>query len=150
MRIRLFGAATVLLLAGLLLGACATVPPSQQDERVIELIDLLNTLPAGDFADYAGVPFLFDEQVLYAEADVIAVVARLREAGLIVAPEIVGSTSAIAAPAGARFDVGVFYDRLPPDARLVITQSNAGDLSLIVGDRTDDLPRVLGIVRGRP
>jgi hypothetical protein len=149
MRIR-FGVVAVLVLAGLLLGACATVPPSQQDERVIELIDLFNTLPAEELAVYTGLPFLFDEQVLYSQADVTAVLARLREAGLIVAPEITGSTGSITAPAGCRFDVGVFYDRLPSDARLVIAQSNAGDLSLIVGDQTEGLPRLLGIVRGRP
>ncbi|MFP4114879.1 MAG: hypothetical protein ACOC2Y_09130 [Spirochaetota bacterium] len=145
MRKALFGAGLVIAL----LASCATVPPAQQDDRVIEMIDIFNTLPAQEFAEYAGVPFLFDEQVLYSSSDVTAVLDRAREAGLIVAPQIVGSAPAGAAPEGARFDVGLFYERLPEDARYVVVESTADVVTLIMGGEVDGLPQLLGIVRGR-
>ena len=146
MKVRLIGA----LLAVLLLASCATVPPSRQDEKVYEVIDLFNTLPAEEFAVYAGVPFLFGENVLSTESDVIAVVERVKESGLVIAPEIVGEADALSAPAGARFAVEVFYDRLPEDARLVIVESTAGELTLFLGGEAERLPQLMGIVRGRP
>jgi hypothetical protein len=146
MKKALIGACVALIV----LASCATVPPAQQDERVIELIDLLNTLPPREFAAYAAVPFLFGEQVLYAQNDVVAVLGRLQENGLIVAPQIVGSRAELGVPGEARFDVGVFYDRLPPDARAVVTESNAGIVTLLVGAEAQGLPKLIGIVRGRP
>jgi len=143
MKMRVIGAA----LAVLLIGACATAP-SQRDDRVLELIDRFNTLPAGELVANTGVPFLFDDQVLYAESDVEAVLARVKAAGLVLTPQIGASTVAIAPPAAARFDVGVFYDRLPDDARIVTVDSTAGRVSLIVGGEADRLPLLLGLKRG--
>ncbi len=145
MKMRVIGAA----LAVLLLGACAT-SPSLRDERVLELIDRFNTVPAGELVANTGVPFLFDDQVLYAESDVEAVLARVKEAGLVLTPQITASTVAIAPPAASRFDVGVFYDRLPDDARVVTVESTAGTVSLIVGGEADRLPLLLGLKRGEP
>jgi hypothetical protein len=146
MRIRLIGAATAVLL----LGACATVPPSSDDAKVVELIDLFNTVAAEELVGYVGVPFLFDDEVLATESDVVAVLARVQEAGLVVAPVITGDSDDPSAPADARFDVGVFYERLPDDARLILAESNAGDVALIVGDEADGLPQLLALFRGRP
>lgn len=137
------------LIAVALLGACATIPPSQQDERVVELIDRMNTLPVEEFVPHTGLPFLFVDQVLYAESDVLAVLERLREGELVVAPEIAGSVASSTAPEDARFDVTVYYDELPDDARLILVESNAGDLTLVVGGEHDGLPLLLGIRRGR-
>jgi len=145
MRYRLIGA----VFAVLLLGACATVPPSRSDENVVQLIDRFNTIAAEDFVVSVGVPFLFGEQVLYTESDVIAVLSRLQEAGLVIAPVIVGSSDSPIAPADARFDVNVFYDRLPDDTRLIIAESNAGDVTLLVGGEADGLPQLLALERGR-
>ena len=146
MRIRLIGAAVAVLL----LGACASVPPSARDERVVQLIDLFNTVAAEDLAGNLGTPFLFEDEVLSAGADTVAVLARTQEAGLVIAPFVVARSDEPAAPDGARFDVAVFYDRLPEDARLVVAESNAGDVTLIVGGEADGLPRLLGLKRGRP
>lgn len=145
MKMRVIGAA----LAVLLIGACVTAP-SQQDDRVLELIDRYNTVPAGEFVANTGVPFLFDGQVLSAESDVEAVLARVKEAGLVLTPQIVSSTLAIAPPAASRFEVGIFYDRLPEDARIVTVDSTAGRVSLILGGEAGRLPLLLGLKRGQP
>lgn len=134
----------------LVLASCATVPPSQQDDRVIELIDRYNTLPAAEVVELATVPFLFGDQILYSQADLEAVIGRLQDGGLVIAPVITGSTTDVVVQADARFDVGVFYDRLPEDARLVVADSNAGPVSLIVGGERDGLPLLYGLMRGRP
>lgn len=146
MKIRFVGAA----LAVLLIGACATMPPSQNDEKVVTLVERFNTAPAEDLVSQARLPFLFQEQVLYAEADLQAVLYRVKEAGLVLDPQFVSPPAVPQRPADPRFDVGVFYDELPEDARLVIVESNAGPVSLIVGGEADRLPLLLGIVRGRP
>lgn len=134
----------------LLLAACATAPPAQDDTRVIELIDRFNTTSGVGLADYAELPFLFGDEVLYSETDLRPVLARVKEAGLILSPEIVGSTTSIAAPDGSRFDVALFFDRLPDDARLVVTPSTAGDVTLVLAGAADGLPLLRGIVRGQP
>jgi len=146
MRIRLIGAAAVVLL----LGACASVPPSARDERVVQLIDLFNTVAAENLGDNLGTPFLFEDEVLSAPADVVAVLARAQEAGLVIAPIVVARSDDPTAPADARFDVAVFYDRLPDDATTIVAESNAGDVTLIVGGEAGGLPRLLGLKRGRP
>lgn len=145
MKMRVIGAA----LAVLLIGACVTAP-SQRDGRVLELIDRFNTVAAGELVANTGVPFLFDDQVLYAQADVEAVLARVKEAGLALTPQIASSTAVVEPPAASRFDVGIFYDRLPEDARIVTVESTAGPVSLIVGGKADRLPLLLGLKRGQP
>jgi hypothetical protein len=135
--------------AAILIGACATVPFSDRDDRVIELIDLFNTAPPADFVAQSGVPFLLNDQVLYAESDLVAVFSRLRGSGLLIAPRIVSRQDAVTAPGDARFDVRVFYDHLPADARAVVVPSNAGDVTLIVAGEANRLPILLGLVRSR-
>ena len=149
MKRRLLWIAIAVVIAAGVLGACATVPPAQQEGRVVELIDRLNTVPVEEFLPQTGLPFLFVDQVLYAESDVLAVLERLRAGDLVVAPGVVGSFPAGEPPEGARFDVTIFFDRLPDDARLVLVESNAGELTLIVGDEENGLPLLLGIERGR-
>lgn len=134
--------------AVLLLGACATVSPVRSDRRIVELVDLLNTGTAAEAADLSGTPFLFGEEVLSAAGDVEAVIARLKESGVVFAP-VVGSSSPISgAPADARFAVSVFFDRLPPDAVAVEVDSSAGPVTLVMGGRQGRLPLLYGIVRG--
>ncbi len=133
----------------ILIGACATVPFSDRDDRVIELIDLFNTALPSDFVEQSGVPFLLNDQVLYAESDLVAVLNRLREGGLLIAPRIASRQEIVPVPADARFDVGVFFDHLPDDARAVVVASNAGDVTLIVGGEANRLPMLFGLVRGR-
>ncbi len=145
MRLRLAAVAAV----AILLGACATIPVTERDARVIEVIDRFNTVEPSDFITQSGVPFLFNDQVLYAESDLVAILDRLREGGLVIAPRVIANDPARPASADARFDVQVFHDRLPPDARFVTVPSNAGDVTLILAGEANRLPMLVGLVRGR-
>lgn len=132
-----------------LIGACATVPLADQDDPVVTLIDRFNTIPPSEFVAQSGVPFLLNGQILYAESDLAAVLERLRESGLLIAPRVVSRHALGPAAGDRRFDVGVFFDHLPPDARAVVVDSNAGEVTLIVGGEANRLPVLLGLVQGR-
>lgn len=144
MRLRLAAVAAVAVLFG-----CATIPPAQRDASVIEVVDRFNTVEPSDFIPQSGVPFLFNDQVLYAESDLVAILERLREGGLVISPRIIANESVRPAAADARFDVQVFFDRLPPEARFVVVPSSAGDLTLILAGEANRLPMLVGLVRGR-
>ncbi len=145
MRVRLAAVAAV----AVLLGACATIPPAQRDASVVEVIDQFNTAEPGEFITQSGTPFLFNDQVLYADSDLVAILERLREGGLVVSPRVIANESAAPAGTDARFDVHVFYDRLPAEARFVVVPSSSGDLTLIFAGEANRLPMLVGLVRGR-
>jgi hypothetical protein len=144
MRLRILGAVVAV---AVLLGACATIPPSQNEEKLIELIDRFNTLPAGEFTELASVPFVFGDQVLYSSGDVEAVLARVKASGLVLTPVITGISASVSLAGSQRFDVGVFQDRLPDDAREVLVDSTAGPVTLLVGGESNGLPMLMGIQR---
>ena len=131
-----------------LLGACATVPPSERDDRVADVIALLSDAPIVAVVEQASLPFLFTDQVVYSESDLTAVLTRFRAAGVAIDPVPVASVSAPGAPASARFDVEVFYDRLPDDARFVRVETGAGPMTIIVGGNRNRRPLLMGILRG--
>ena len=141
MRVRILGAVVLVLI----LGACATIPPSQDETRVLQLIDLFNTQT--ELIDQTGLPFLFGEEVLYASADVAAVLSRVKASGLVLTPDIAGNTDAIVITGTDRFAVEVYADGLPPDARQILVPSTAGTISLIVGGEANGLPLLLGLQR---
>ncbi len=143
MRLRLLG----ILAAVLLVAACATIPPSADDDKVLELVDLWNATSAAEFSSRVGNPFLFGTQVLSSSADIEAVLARAKANGLLLTPEIVGSSDSVSVDGVDRFGVGVFAEQLPPDARHVLVPSTAGTVSLIVGGEAEGLPMLLGIQR---
>ena len=145
MRVRLIAACGAVIL----LSACATLPVPRRDAGVVELIELFNTSAPADFIARSGVPFLFAGQVLYAEADLEAVLTRLRDGGLYVDPGVLSVEPVGPAPQASRFDVAVFFEHLPPNARAIVTASNAGEVTLIVGGGTDRTPMLFGLLRGR-
>lgn len=143
MRARTLGVIALVLV----LGACATIPPSQDDAKVLELIDLFNQSTATAIVDQTSLPFLFQGEVLYATADVEAVLGRLKSNGLSLTTQIVGVSDSVSVGADARFATTVFGDELPDDAREVLVPSTAGTLSLIVGGEANGLPLLMGIQR---
>ena len=78
MKTRLLAAAA---LAVLLLGACVTAPPSQNEGRVAEVIELINDGPVEALVDQSHVPFFFDAELLVRSTDVSLMWTGLREAG---------------------------------------------------------------------
>ena len=150
MKTRLLAAAA---LAVLLLGACVTAPPSQNEGRVAEVIELINDGPVEALVDQSHVPFFFDAELLVRSTDVSLMWTGLREAGFEVAPA--GFAVEPAGPADFRriadnFDMESFFSPdgyFPEDAGWVVVDSSAGQLLILLGDRNDRLPVIFGIAR---
>jgi hypothetical protein len=131
-----------------LLAGCATIPPSQDADRVISLVEFIDSEPVDAVVDQSQIPFLFQDQIVYSQADLSAVLTRLRANGLSLDPQSAQIDSYPMLAGDLRFDQQVFADNLPEDARLVVVSSSAGRIELIVAGSQDGLPLLLGIQRG--
>lgn len=144
---------TTTALAALLLGACVTAPPSQNEGRVAEVIELINDGSVQALVDQSHVPFFFDAELLVRSTDVDLMWAGFRDAGVEISP--VGFAVEPAAPGdysriADTFDMQTFFspDRyFPEDAGWVIADSSVGELLILLGDRNGRLPVIFGIAR---
>ncbi len=131
-----------------LIAGCATIPPSQDPDRVVALVGFIEDEPVDAVVEQSRLPFLFQDQILYSYTDVSAVLARLRAGGLSLDPSSATIAGSPVLSAGLRFDQQVYLDELPPDVRAVQVSSSAGPLLLFVGGENGGLPLLFGIQRG--
>lgn len=131
-----------------LLAGCATIPPSQDEDRVVALVGFVDEEPVDSVVSQSRIPFLFQDQIIYSQADLSAVLTRLRAGGLTLAPESAQIDMYPVFSGDLRFDQQVFADELPEDARVVTVSSSAGTIELLVGGSQDGMPLLLGIQRG--
>lgn len=131
-----------------LLAGCATIPPSQDEARVVALVGFVEEEPVDAVVSQSRIPFLFQDQIIYSQADLSAVLTRLRAGGLTLAPESAQIDMYPMFSGDLRFDQQVFADELPEDARVVTVSSSAGTIELLVGGSQDGMPLLLGIQRG--
>jgi hypothetical protein len=148
MKNRLLGVVIVVLL----LGACAHLPPSQNPNRVAELIELVNTAEPGELAGRCQRPFLFHDELVAREADIELIWSSMREAGI----QFAADGEPLPAERGdyhrlaETFDLRVFFSGegyLPDDAVWIPLATPAGAFDLLVGGESGRLPMILGIVR---
>ncbi|MEE8442094.1 MAG: hypothetical protein V3S41_10250 [Spirochaetia bacterium] len=140
-------------LAVLLLGACVTAPPSQNEGRVAEVIALINDGSVEALVNQSHVPFFFDAELLVRSTDVALMWSGLREAGFEIEP--IGYALEPAGPPDYRriadtFDMESFFSPdgyLPDDAGWVVVDTSAGEMLILLGDRIDRLPVIFGIAR---
>ena len=139
-------------LAVLLLGACASVPPSRNPGRVSDLVDMINTADPAALTGQSHVPFLFGTELVSRSADVEMVWTSLRDAGA----AFVEEGEAMAAQPGDyhrlanTYDLEVFFSLdgyLPDDATWVPLASSLGSFDLLIGGSAGRLPMIYGIVR---
>lgn len=150
MKIRLLAAAA---LAAVLLGACATVPPSQNEGRVGELIGMINDASVDELAAQSHVPFFFDAELLVRTADVELMWDGLRNAGFQVSPS--GFALEPAAPADFRriastFDIESFFSPdgyFPGGAGWLVADSSIGQVLVLLGEKSGRRPVIYGIAR---
>lgn len=141
------------VLAVMLLGACVTAPPSQNQGRVAEVIELINHGSIEALVDQSHVPFFFDAELLVRSTDIDLMWSGLREAGFKVSP--VGFAVEPAGPAdyvrvADTFDMESFFSPvgyLPEDAGWIIVDSSAGQMLILLGDQIGRLPVIFGIAR---
>ena len=153
MRLRLVLAA---LAAVILISACATVPPSQQENRVAQLIDLINSDATGidEVVAQTNTPFLFQSELVVRSADVEIIWQRFRDEGVRFVPSAVPNRPASPSDymnIADRFDLKVFFSSdgyVSDDAVWVTLDSSAGPFDLLIGGSENRLPMVLGLVGG--
>lgn len=144
---------SVLAAVVLFAAACATTPPAQDEQRVTELIDLLNSGPIESVIAQSSVPFLFDAELIVREGDVEFLWHGLRSANLVVAPvfdALVPVESSDFRRIADTFDLRTFFAEngyLPRDATWIETDSSIGPVLLILGGRGGQLPLIHGFVR---
>jgi len=152
MKVRVLAASAI---AVLLLGACATVPPSRNEGKVSDLIGMINDGPVADVVEQSHVPFFFDAELLVRTTDVDLLWTGLRDAGFRIESE-----GFALEPAGAAdyvrisdsFDMQAFFGPdgyLPADAAWLLADSSAGKVLILVGDVYARLPVIYGIARVR-
>jgi len=140
-------------LAVLLLGACMTAPPSQNEGRVAEVMELINDGSVEALVNQSHVPFFFDAELLVRSTDIELMWSGLREAGFEVA-----SAGFAVEPAGPAdfprvadtFDMESFFSPegyFPEDAGWVVVDSSAGQLLILLGDHIGQVPVIFGIAR---
>jgi len=139
--------------AVLLLGACATTPPSQDEGKVAAVIELINNGAVEDLSAQSHVPFLFDAELLVRSTDIGLMWSGVRQTGLRIAP-----VGFVVEPAAASdyariadtFDLQSYFGPegyLPDDAAWVTADSSAGRLLVLLGGREGSLPLIYGIAR---
>jgi len=142
----------IAVVAVLLLGACASVPPSRNPGRISDLVEMINGSEPAELTAQSRIPFLFGTELVSRASDVEMIWSSLKDSGAIFSEE--GETMAAQSGDYHRlansFDLEVFFSRdsyLPEDAMWVPLASPLGSFDLLVGGEEGRLPMILGIVR---
>ena len=141
-----------IVVAVLLIGACATVPPSQNPSRVADLLTKINEADPGALVEQSHEPFLFTDELLARAADIEMVWSSIRDAGINFSQdgEPIPAQSGDYHRIANTFDLEVFFSAdgyFPPDATWVPVASSAGAFDLLIGGSRERLPIIYGIVR---
>lgn len=135
--------AVVVVIAG-----CATVPPAQDNDRVAELVAMLESADGAAVADQSAVPFLYNRELVARRADVALLWNTLSEYGFSFAGAQLDQVSPISEGDidPGTFDEQVYVDRLPEDAALAVVRIDGiGRMELILGGELDRLPMIYGM-----
>jgi hypothetical protein len=152
MRTRFLAAAALVVLA---LSACVSVPPSENEGRVVELIELINDGSVEELVGQSHAPVFFDAELVVRRADIELMWSGLKDAGFEVSPvgfALEPATSSDFRRVADTFDMESFFSPdgfFPDDAGWVIVDSSAGQLMLLIGGSSGSLPLIFGIARVR-
>ena len=132
------------------LGACATVPPAQNEDRVEELIDVINELDADRMLAQSGRPFLFDSEIVPMANDVYIMWRNIYNAGFSMPNAQIESLEPVNAETYTRYGDGdemraYFQRALPDDAAIARIRAQHGTFELILGDQHNGMPAVYGL-----
>lgn len=138
------------VLVGVFIGACATVPPSQDQERVEALIDVLNEGNADRMVDHTARPFLFDSEIVPLSNDVYVLWRNAFNAGFSLPNATIESLEVVDSETYTRYrdspEVEAYFRRTVPEGATVARiQAQHGTFELILGDERNSLPAVYGL-----
>lgn len=132
------------------IGACATVPPSQDEERVEALIGVINEADADLMVEHTERPFLFDSEIVPLANDVYVLWRNAFNAGFSLPNATIVSLDVVDSETYTRYRDSVeletyFRRTLPEGATVARIQAQHGTFELILGDERNGLPAVYGL-----
>ena len=132
------------------LGACATVPPARNEDRVGDLIEVINELDADRMLAQSGRPFLLDSEIVPMANDVYIMWRNIFNAGFSMPNAQIQSLEPVNAETYTRYGDGeelrAYFQRvLPDDAAIARIRAQHGTFELILGDQHNGMPAVYGL-----
>lgn len=132
------------------IGACATVPPSQDEESVRALIDVINEGNAELMVEHSARPFLFDSEIVPLANDVYVLWSNAFNAGFSLPNATIVSLDVVDAETYTRYrdavEVETYFQRTVPEGATVARiRAQNGTFELILGDERNGLPAVYGL-----
>ncbi|MFW6363501.1 MAG: hypothetical protein ACOC0D_06605 [Spirochaeta sp.] len=121
----------VLLLGILLIAACATVPPSQQEDSVLTVLQMLENRRTDELSRHSRTPFLLDAEIITAEKDVLDLWQLLTTRGYQFPNPVIESITPAAEDSyqlfGDTMEVRVYFERHLPDDAAVAEVTAGGE-----------------------
>ncbi len=138
------------LLIVLFTGACATVPPAQDEARVDELVDVVNKLDAERMLEQSARPFLFDSEIIELSNDLYVMWRSVYNAGFSLPNARIESIREVNADTwrdyGDNLEMRAYFERhVPEDATIARVRAQQAGFDLILGDERDGMPKVYGL-----
>ncbi|MFP4642809.1 MAG: hypothetical protein ACLFM0_00485 [Spirochaetales bacterium] len=138
------------LLIVLFTGACATVPPAQDEARVEELVDVVNELDADRMLEQSARPFLFDSEIIELSNDVYVMWRSVYNSGFSLPNAGIESIREVDSETwrdyGDNLEMRAYFERhLPEDATIARVRAQQASFDLILGDEQNGLPKVYGL-----
>lgn len=147
-KLRIFSVLSVVVIAA----SCATVPPSQQEDPVLEVLQFIETSQTENLVQHSGVPFLLDAEIVEAESDIAVFWHLLSERGYQFPSPHVDGITAVNEDSyllfGDSMEVRVFFERyVPDDAAVAEVTAGNNRYRFLFANRVDgrgSLPLVYG------
>ncbi len=138
------------LLIVLFTGACATVPPAQNEARVDELVDVVNELDAERMLEQSARPFLFDSEIIELSNDLYVMWRSVYNSGFSLPNASIESIREVNSDTwreyGESLEMRAYFERhLPEDATIARIRAQQAGFDLILGDERNGLPKVYGL-----
>jgi hypothetical protein len=136
-------------LAALLLSACSSVPPSQNEGRVERLVEELNTADEDRIMKLSALPFLLDGETVAREEDLRTLWRNLRSSGFTFADAEIQEIRPIGPESDRTFAedpeaLAFFKKHTGKGAATVRLKTSRGVFTLLTGGRTVFLPKIYG------
>lgn len=129
---------------------CATIPPAQNEERVGEVIELVDSLNADQSLAQSGRPFLFDSEVIELSNDLFVMWRNIYNAGFSLPGATILSLQPVDSQTYLRYgdsdELRAFFQRhVPPESTVARVRARQGTFELILGDERGGMPRIYGL-----
>jgi len=131
------------------LSACASVPPSQNEKRVEQLVAELNGADIDRIMELSALPFLLDGETVAREQDLRILWTNLKASGFSFAEAVIEEIREIGPTSYRSFSddpevVAFFKKHTAKGAALVELSTRYGRVYLLTGSKVGRIPKIYG------